>query len=74
MSGRDYIVRFYDSDNSDDFTIMEEVVRCKYCKYADEIGYYCSHIAKTLIDEYGMLFEEKVEPNSFCWRGERKDK
>lgn len=60
MSARDYVVRFYDSDEPDDFTRMEEVVRCKDCehRYDNQCG------------RYPDWFD--IELDGYCAWGERK--
>lgn len=63
MNARDYIVRFYDSDEPDDYTRMEEVVRCKDCESYQPGMYY--HFTCEYLHQW-------AKPDDFCCWGERK--
>lgn len=55
----------------------EEIVRCRDCRYYREHKFFQSTLGMGLgtdISDVCMFFSDgvKVEPDGFCWKGERK--
>lgn len=81
----EYIVTEFDLPSTEWISEYEQIVRCRDCKYADEVTWPASSkVPPDYLDCGGPLVEtwdyyndepkdNPVPPNGFCFYGERRD-